>query len=304
MKITRRQLRALIREQAEESEIKSLPDSELLQAYYDDLDSDADPEHVQQLEDELYDRGLWESRNRNLRVSAKQLRRIIRESLLLEQLPGDTHAGYMVPNFETEEDMMLFIDELEPDDQVMKDVVNPETGEIEMEAGQTPLEAGLVEVEPEPEETKEDELDQYDWDAWEREREAEREAQNKLDDEMQEKIRQEAIAGGKDWGADTLYQARENPDMWQRGDMGNRYDSPEEYVEGFGQDAAADVAQGLEYTFNSNEEFDWYRSLPTREPDWRAADAGRPTQQNVKDLYADYFYDGVTQAVRSAKEAA
>ena len=120
---------------------------------------------------------------------------------------------------------------------------------------------------------------------------------------MQEKIMSQAAAGGKDWGSDTLYQARENPDMWQRGDMGNQYDSPEQYVLGFGQDAAGDVAQSLEYSLDTNEEFDWYQSLPTREPDYYSPGGGRPTKQTMKDIYADYFYDGVSQAVKQAKAA-
>ena len=187
--------------------------------------------------------------------------------------------------------------------------MDPETGEVLIPAGESASEQQWY-VAPEPEGPTPEELAaaeeeaEWDWDAYEREKEEKLEAQRDLDKKMQEKIMSQAAAGGKDWGSDTLYQARENPDMWQRGDMGNQYDSPEQYVLGFGQDAAGDVAQSLEYSLDTNEEFDWYRSLPTREPDWRAADAGRPTQQSVKDLYADYFYDGVTQAVRSAKEAA
>ena len=231
-----------------------------------------------------------------MRVTHRQLRRIIRESLLLEQLPGDTHAGYMVPKFETEEDMMIFIDELEPDDEVMKDVVNPETGEIEIEAGQTPLEAGLVELEPEPEAEKEEE---DDWEAEERAREEELRVRRDLDDQMQEDLRQEAVAGGEDWAADTLHQARANPSMWQDKNSYQQWDSPEDYVLGFGQDAAGDVAQGVEYAMTTNEMYDWYQSLPTREPHYYSDDAGRPTKQSIKDSYADYFYDGVSKGVQN-----
>ncbi len=236
-----------------------------------------------------------------MRITERRLRGLIRSALLNEWT-----EGYSVPDFENTESMMLFLDELEPDETVETDVVDPETGEIWLEAGMTPLEAGLDEVEEEEavEESDPDELDNYDWDAYEREMEQKARAQRELDDKMQDKIMTSATESGKDWGADTLYQARANPDMWQRGDMGNQWNSPEEYVLGFGQDAAGDVAQSLEYTFDSNEEHDWYSSLPTKEPKYYDRDAGRPTKQILKDIYADYFYDGVSQAVEEAKKGA
>ena len=91
--------------------------------------------------------------------------------------------------------------------------------------------------------------------------------------------------------------------MWKQSGGFNQYDSPEEYVLGAGQDAAGDVAQSLEYTFDSNDMYDWYDSLPTKEPSYYSDDAGRPTKQIMKDIYADNFYDGVSQAVKEAKAA-
>ena len=245
-------------------------------------------------DEEIHQRGFKE-------VKISQIRQIIREELLKEYTPG-----YSVPDFENTESMMLFLDELEPDDTVETDVIDPESGEIWLEAGMTPVEAGLVEVEPEEpaEESDPDELDNYDWDAYEQEMLEKREAQYELDEKMKEAIREEAIAGGKDWAGDTLYQARQSPDMWQNSGGYNQYDSPEDYVLGFGQDAAGDVAQSLEYTFTSNEMQEWYDSLPKKEPKYYSDDAGRPTPQHMKDFYADYFYDGVSQAVKEAKAEA
>ena len=120
-----------------------------------------------------------------MRITERRLRNLIRRTLLNEWT-----AGYSVPDFENTESMMLFLDELEPDDTVETDVVDPETGEIWLEAGMTPIEAGLVELEEEePEaESDPDELDNYDWDAYDREMEQKHQARLKLDDEMQEKI--------------------------------------------------------------------------------------------------------------------
>ena len=59
--------------------------------------------------------------------------------------------GYTVPRFETQEDMYLFLDELEPEEEVDNDVVNPESGEVVIFAGESPLDAGLVELPNVPE---------------------------------------------------------------------------------------------------------------------------------------------------------
>lgn len=234
-----------------------------------------------------------------MRLTARRLRGLIREALLSEYT-----SGYSVPDFENTESMMLFLDELEPDDTVETDVVDPETGDIWLEAGMTPLEAGLVELEEEePEaESDPDELDNYDWDAYEQDMVAKRRQQQALDDKMKDVLATRAMESGKDWGLDTLHQARNSPDMWQDKSSYQQWDSPEDYVLGFGQDAAGDIAQSIDYDMD-NEEIKWYESLPTREPAYYSDDAGRPTKQTMKDIYADNFYDGVGKAVKEAKAA-
>ena len=121
-----------------------------------------------------------------MKISRYQLRSIIRESLLVEYAPG-----HSVPDFETREDMLLFLDELEPNDEVETDVVDPETGEVVLSAGETLLAAGIVEEEPEPDDGyQEDELDHYDWDDWEQEQE-EREEQEQEQEHEQEQVEKE-----------------------------------------------------------------------------------------------------------------
>ena len=55
---------------------------------------------------------------------------------------------YMVPEFETTEDMKRFLGDLGPNDATERDVVDPMTGGVWLEAGETPVEAGLVEAPP------------------------------------------------------------------------------------------------------------------------------------------------------------
>ena len=69
MRITKSQLERLIMEMLEDPEtikleIMDMSEDELLKAYYQDLTADSDTEYVQALEDELYDRGIWESTKR------------------------------------------------------------------------------------------------------------------------------------------------------------------------------------------------------------------------------------------------
>ena len=238
-----------------------------------------------------------------MKISHRQLRRVIREALITE--------GYSVPNFPNTASMEDWVDELvdsDPEAEVDYDVMDPETGEVLIPAGESASEQQWY-VAPEPDGPSPEELAaaeeeaEWDWDAYEREKEEKLEAQHALDKKMQEKIMADATAGGKDWAADTLYQARQSPKMWQDKNSYQQWDSPEDYVLGFGQDAAGDMGQSLEYSLQSNEEFDWYQSLPTREPDYYSASRGRPTKQIMKDVYADYFYDGVSQAVKQAKAA-
>ena len=120
------------------------------------------------------------------------------------------------------------------------------------------------------------------------------------DDRIQDMLHQQASDAGIDWAKDTLYDARNNPRVWQGGM--NRYESPEEYVLGFGQDAAGDMSDSfLEY--GEQEVMTWYRSLPKKEPNYWSDDAHRPTQSIMRDIVADYFYDGVSKAVKQAKAA-
>lgn len=244
-----------------------------------------------------------------MKITSRQLRQIIREAILLEQLPGDTHAGYMVPNFETEEDMMMFIDELEPDDEVMKDVVNPETGEVVIEAGQSPLEAGLVELEPEPEETDADEDDDddgYDWDKWEREQEEKEAAKTKQYEDILARLSADAVAGGKDWAMDTMHDATNSPSMWQGGM--NQHQSPEDYVLGFGQDAAGDLADALTRYNGDRDVQELWNELKDREGmgvyggGYGRDVYNRPTKAVFKEIIADYFYSGISKGVEEYKQ--
>ena len=244
-----------------------------------------------------------------MRIKRRHLRKLIREAITIVE-------GYDVPRFSNSASMEDWLEELIDSDveaEVDSDVMDPETGEVWVPAGESVVDqewwedhdayadwADLKKSEDPPEEEEEE----FDWEADERTREEELRARRKLDDQMQEKISQQAMEGGKDWGSDTLYQARENPSMWKDGSSYQQHDSPEDYVLAFGQDAAGDVAQSLEYTFDSNDMYDWYDSLPIREPAYYSDDAGRPTKQTMKDIYADNFYDGVSQAVKEAKAAA
>jgi len=226
-----------------------------------------------------------------MKVTKRQLREIIRESLLLEYT-----SGYSVPDFETQEDMLLFLDELEPNDEVETDVVDPETGEVVLSAGETLLAAGIVEEEPEPEEGyQEDELDRYDWDDWEQEQEERIRDEQESYDQALEKASKKAVGVGEDWARDTLYDARQNSRDWE-----GRYDSPEAYLEAYGQDAAVDLAAGI-VEWGDDDIRAVYESLPTREPTDYRYSSNRPLKHVFKDIVADYVYDGVLKVVREEK---
>ena len=226
--------------------------------------------------------------NDSMKITKKQLRSIIRESLLVEYTPGHT-----VPDFETQEDMMLFLDELEPNDEVETDVVDPETGEVVLSAGETLLAAGIVEEEPEPEDGyEEDELDRYDWDDWEQEQEERIRDEQEAYDQALEKASKKAVAVGEDWARDTLYDARQNSRDWE-----GRYDSPEAYLKAYGQDAAGDLAAGI-VEWGDDDIRAVYESLPTREPTDYRYSSNRPLKHVFKDIVADYVYDGVLKVVR------
>jgi len=222
-----------------------------------------------------------------MRITRQQLRRIIREAI-----EGEGQDGYMVPRFETSEDAMLFMDELDPRDTVMQDVVDPQTGEVYVEAGETPISAGWVEDPDAPKETDPDKLDHYDWDDWEEEGEDEDEDREQAYEDMLSSARELATLGGSDWARDTLFDAHNNPSMWQ-----GQYKSAEEYVKSYGQSVAADMSMSIEYMIEDDQHMEVYRSLPEQQPNSFVGQAFLPSKQIFKDIIADYFYDGIEQGV-------
>ena len=180
-----------------------------------------------------------------MKISQRQLRRIIREALMTE--------GYSVPEFPNSASMEDWVDELvdsDPEAEVDYDVMDPETGEVLIPAGESASEQQWY-VAPEPEGPTPEELAaaeeeaEWDWDAYEREQEAKEEKQRADDDRIQDMVTQQAVDAGEDWARDTLYQAKSSPNMWQNSGGMNQYDSAEDYVSGFGQDAAADMADSF-----------------------------------------------------------
>jgi len=223
-----------------------------------------------------------------MKISRYQLRSIIRESLLVEYAPG-----HSVPDFETREDMLLFLDELEPNDEVETDVVDPETGEVVLSAGETLLAAGIVEEEPEPDDGyQEDELDHYDWDDWEREQKERIQREQEEYDRALNKAQEQAVAVGEGWARDTLHDARRTSRDWE-----DRYDSAEAYVERYGQDAATDLAAGI-VEWGDDDIRAVYESLPTKEPTDYHYSSIRAQKHVFKEIVADYVYDGILKAVR------
>jgi hypothetical protein len=226
-----------------------------------------------------------------MKITKKQLRKIIRESLLVEYTPG-----YTVPDFETQEDMMLFLDEFDPDDEVETDVVNPETGEVVLTAGETLLAAGIVEEEPEPDEGyEEDKLDHYDWDDWEQEQEERIQDEQEAYDRALEKAREQAEGVGEDWARDMLHDARRSSRDWE-----GQYDSAESYLEALGQDAATDLAAGI-VEWGDEDIRAVYESLPEKEPADYHYSSIRPQKYVFKEIVADYVYDGVLKVAREKK---
>jgi len=294
MKITKRQLRRIIREESK-GLTKKYDDDSALRGDQDEL-----PDALQKgiIDKTVADREEKE-KNESFRITKRQLRRIIQEELIRRF--SLLSEGYMVPDFETHEDMVLFLDELDPDEEVDNDVVDPDTGEVYMYAGESPLTAGLAEAQPEPEEGyQEDELDHYDWDAYDAEMEAKEEKKMADDERIQDMLTADATAGGEDWASDTLYDARNNPAMWQR----DGHDSAEEYVMSFGQDAAGDIADSLLQYSSEPEVTAWYESLPDKEKEWAIGwEANRPTKSIMREILADYFYDGVSKALEKKRAA-
>ena len=235
-----------------------------------------------------------------MKITKRQLRRIIRETFLYE--------GYSVPKFSNSASMEDWLEGLideDPDAEVENDVINPETGETVIPGGETPREQPWWEEPDGVDDTYEEkyygsrtwEQDQEDaekrWEAEERAAGEQEEKERAEQERIQDMVTQQAEEAGADWAADTLYDARNNPNMWQR----DGHSSAENYVASFGQDAAGDIADSL-LKYGEDDVVDWWRDLPDKE---RPYD-NRPTKQTMRDIVADYFYDGVSKML--AKKAA
>ena len=220
-----------------------------------------------------------------MRITRRQIRGIIKEAMACNI--NEATSGYMVPNFETTEDMMLFIDELGPNDPVTADVYDPISGEIWIEAGMTPLEAGLVEVEPEEqvEESDPDELDNYDWDAWEAEQAQKEQAAREEYDRVLEKAKQIAFDGGADFAADTLSDAK---NMADRGAPELEGLDPKEWAWDKVTGASWDAATGIISGGYDDEVDDLYRSLSRERDNY----SYKPTKDIFVDILADEFASG------------
>jgi len=230
---------------------------------------------------------------REMKITKRQLRQIIKEEL---DRSSPMSEGYMVPSFANTASMENWIEELDPDDQVEQDVIDPETGELMIAAGETSRDqdwwedvVGDVESPEEPVE--------FDWEAYEAEEDARIEQRMADDERIQNMVTDEAVAAGEDWASDTLYDAKNNPGMWK-----DQYSSAEEYVESSGQTAASDVADAILQHGMEREVDDWYKSLPDKESTWAIGpEANRPTKWVMKDIVADYFYDGVGRVLAKAR---
>jgi hypothetical protein len=244
-----------------------------------------------------------------MRITKRQLRRIIREELRKGFRP--LSEGYSVPEFSNSASMEDWVDELideNPDAEVENDVIDPETGETVIPGGETPREQPWwqdrddydpyadsegVAAEEEPEGA-------FDWDAYDAEQEAKEEKQRDDDERIQDMLHADATAGGEDWALDTLYDAKNNPSMWANANA----ETAEDYVMNLGQDAAGDIADSLLQYSSEPEVAAWYKTLPDRERDWRPG--GQPpriTKTIMREILADYFYDGVSKALAKKKAA-
>jgi hypothetical protein len=242
---------------------------------------------------------MFEARIGKMKITKRQLRRLIREELTreLQQLT----EGYMVPEFPNTDSMFMFIEELEPDDEVEQDVIDPESGELMIAAGETPREqAWFEEVAEEIEETPEPDDYEYDWAAEDARLEAEEDAKRAEDERIQDMLAADATTAGEEWAGDTYYDAKNSPDMWANANA----ETAEDYVMNLGQSAAGDIADSLlQYSMDPDVK-KWYASLPEEDDEygigWRA---GRPNKYIYKDILADYFYDGVSKALEKKKAA-
>ena len=229
-----------------------------------------------------------------MRITRRQLRKVIREALLLKE-------GYSVPNFPNSASMEDWLDELvdeDPDAEVDDDVINPETGMLLIPAGESASEqpwfadrddydpyadaegvAKMAADEPE---------DSFDYEAYEAEMEAKAQKEREASERIQDMVTQQAVEAGQDWAADTLYDAENSPSMWQRGG----YSSAKNYVMSAAESAAGDIADSL-LRYGEHDVAEWYNNLPSKEDPY----SRRPSKFTMKDIVADYFFDGASKAL-------
>ena len=239
-------------------------------------------------------------------VNEYKLRKHVRSKLLKEY-----SSGYSVPDFQTVDDMEMFLDELEPDDPVETDVEDPETFEMMIPAGESMEEQEWYEDSRwfvEPEEKPEDPYDlDDDWEEQERleleeeeREEAERKAAEEKYEAIKEKLMNDAADGGEDWAMDTMSDASNNPSMWQDDSSYNQYDSPADYVRGFGQDASADIADGYTQWSDDPDVRELWATLSDKDPyntSWWQ-DGGRPSKTLFKEIIADNVYGGIERGIQ------
>lgn len=248
-----------------------------------------------------------------MRITRRTLRRIIQEQWI-RILP----EGYTVPRFETTEDMNLFMDELEVDEEVEQDVVDPLSGEVWLSAGESIQDQEWYEDSDRYEAPEEEVFDptdmthpNYDWDEHDRlEREEEEEVERLREEEeakyeaTKEKIMDDAAIGGEEWAMDTMHDAYNSPSMWQNTGDYNNYESPAEYVRGFGQDAAADIASGYTEWADEPDARELWDTLSDKDPyntSWWQ-DSGKPSKTLFKEIVADNVYGGIERGVQKYVE--
>jgi len=252
-----------------------------------------------------------------MRITKRTLRRIIQEQWI-RILP----EGYTVPRFETTEDMNLFMDELEVDEEVEQDVIDPLSGELWIAAGESIQDQEWYEDSDRyeaPEEVPFDPTDmddpRYDWEEHDRlEREEEEEVERLRQEEeakyeaTKEKIMNDAADGGEDWAMDTMHDAYGNPNMWSgsgsMGAYGQQFDSPAEYVRAYGQDAAMDIASGYTEWADDEDARELWDTLSDKDPyntSWWQ-DSGKPSKTLFKEIVADAVYGGIERGVQKYVE--
>ena len=232
-----------------------------------------------------------------MKITRQQLRRIIRESFHMTE-------GYSVPRFSNSASMEDWMDELiaeDPDAEVDDDVIDPETQEVLIPAGESPREQEWWEesdgydpyADSEGVAAEDEDEGEYDWEA----EEAEEEAQRQKDEEMEEKVRQSAVDAGMDWAGDTYYDAKNNPDTWEQYGA----ETAEDYVMAFAQDAAVDLADSV-VKWGDSDVVEWFKSHPTKEPS--PYSRFQTTQDWYRDGVADMVMDGVAQGIERQKKKA